>query len=377
MRDRRSDRAAVLGCNDIAVIQSKLVLLLRLRIVSLGPFGDITIPFCDDEGTPKPVVVLFGGEGIGKTTILSAIATTRPGHAIAQHQPWRHEPSNDGPPFVVSEWHLGDDDPARPHPLKVASPNARLDERDDEALLRRREQTLFDRRAGERGFVLVSISGARWFSRTAVMLTSPERTLLRYDVRAAASFDDATRTDLARETKQILSFACIHSALAGQAHGSPRPEASRLEHDLRLVLAALLDDDGYVFLGIDPVRLEPVFRGPEEQRVEFDDLPRSLRHLISFGALVTRSLAAAWPDRDPREGEGVVLLDDVECEQPLFRQRTIIARLHQALPRVQWIITTSSTDVALGCAPTDLVVLRRRPGAAAIDLHEGADAILH
>jgi hypothetical protein len=92
---------------------------------------------------------------------------------------------------------------------------------------------------------------------------------------------------------------------------------------------------------------------------------------------MTRSLAAGWPDRDPREGEGVALLDDVESEQPLFRQRTLVSRLHRALPRVQWIITTSSTDVALGCSPSSLVVLRRRPGGAAIDLHEGVDAVLH
>jgi hypothetical protein len=337
----------------------------------------MTIPLCDDEGTPKPMVVLFGSESIGKTTILSAIATTRPGHAIAQHQPWRTEQSSDGPPFVVTDWHLGDDDPARPHPLRVTSPNARLDERDDEALLRRREQALFDRRASERGFVLLAISGARWFSRTAVMLTSPERTLLRYDVRATASFDDASRTDLARETKQILSFACIASALNRHGTEPSRSELPRLEQALRLVLTELLEDDGYVFVGIDPVRLEPVFRDPEERRVEFDDLPRSLRHLVAFGALATRCLAAAWPDRDPREGEGVVLLDDIEAEQPIFRQRTILSRLHHALPRVQWIITTSSPDVALGCSPSSLVVLRRRPGGAAIDLHEGVDAVLH
>lgn len=351
--------------------------LLRLRLVSLGPFGDMTIPLCDDEGAPKPVIVLFGGEGIGKTTILSAIATTRPGHAIAQHQAWRNETSGDGPPFVVAEWHLGDDDPARPHPLKVASPNARLDERDDEALLRRREQTLFDRRAGERGFVMTAISGARWFSRTSVMLTSPERTLLRYDVRASANFDDATRTDLARETKQILSFACIASALSREGNDGSPPEVIRLEQALRTVMSELLEPDGYSFVGVDPVRLEPVFRDPDERRLEFDDLPRSMRHLIAFGALATRSLAAAWPGKDPRECEGVVLVDDIESEQPTHRQRTIVDRLHQALPRVQWIITTSSTDVVAGCASTALVVLRRRPGGAAIDLHEGVDALLH
>ena len=212
---------------------------MRLRLVSLVPFGDMTIPLCDEEGTPKPIVVLFGSEGIGKTTILSAIATTRPGHAIAQHQSWRSDPTSDRPPFVVTEWHLGDDDAVRPHPLKVTSPNARLDERDDEALLRRREQALFDRRASERGFVLVALSGARWFSRTAVMLTSPERTLLRYDVRATASFDDASRTDLARETKQILSYACIASALHRHVGGSACPRTCRASEAERQVLPHL------------------------------------------------------------------------------------------------------------------------------------------
>ncbi len=353
------------------------MLLSRLRLVSLGPFADLMIPLCDEDGVPKPIVVLFGTEGIGKTTILSAIATTRPGHTIAQHQPWKTDASADGPPFVVTEWQLGDDDPNRPHPLRVASPNARLDERDDEALLRRREQTLFDRRAGERGFVLVPISGARWFSRTAVMLTSPERTLLRYDVRSTVNFEDATRTDLARETKQILSYACIAAALSREGSGGPRLELPRLERALRGTLTELLEADGYAFLGVDPVRLEPVFRDPEERRVEFDDLPRSLRHVVAFGALVVRALAAACLDRDPRESEGVVLLDDLESEQPLFRQRTLVNRLHRALPRVQWIITTSSPDVALGCPPSSLIALRRRPGGAAIDLHEGVDAVLH
>lgn len=351
--------------------------LSRLRLVSLGPFADLMIPLCDEDGVPKPIVVLFGTEGIGKTTILSAIATTRPGHTIAQHQAWKTDASADGPPFVVTEWQLGDDDPSRPHPLKVASPNARLDERDDEALLRRREQTLFDRRAGERGFVLVPISGARWFSRTAVMLTSPERTLLRYDVRSTVNFEDATRTDLARETKQILSYACIAAALSREGSGGPRLELPRLERALRATLTELLEEDGYAFLGVDPVRLEPVFRDPEERRVEYDDLPRSLRHVVAFGALVVRALAAACHDRDPRESEGVVLLDDLESEQPLFRQRTLVNRLHRALPRVQWIITTSSPDVALGCPPSSLIALRRRPGGAAIDLHEGGDAVLH
>ena len=92
---------------------------------------------------------------------------------------------------LPTDWHLGEDDPARPHPLRVVSPNAKADETEDGALVRRREQALYDRRAGEGGFTFVAFSGARWFSRTPVTLATPDRTILRYDVRATASFDDA------------------------------------------------------------------------------------------------------------------------------------------------------------------------------------------
>src|SRR4051812_27831013 len=60
------------------------VLLGQVRLIGLGPFEDLTIPLTDGEGAPRRRVVLFGGEGVGKTSILSAIASTRPGHAVAQ-----------------------------------------------------------------------------------------------------------------------------------------------------------------------------------------------------------------------------------------------------------------------------------------------------
>ena len=75
------------------------MLLARIRLVGLGPFGDITLPFCDADGSPRRLCVIFGGEGVGKTAVLAAIATTRPGHAVAQLQ---REPRPEAPPFVVA-----------------------------------------------------------------------------------------------------------------------------------------------------------------------------------------------------------------------------------------------------------------------------------
>ena len=95
---------------------------------------------------------------------------------------------------MVAEWVLGQDDPSRPHPLVVTSPMAVLpDEAPELAGARRREQALFDKRAQhEGGFVFLAISGARWFSRSATVITTPEKSVLRYDVRQPATFDDPT-----------------------------------------------------------------------------------------------------------------------------------------------------------------------------------------
>ncbi|MGK3960025.1 hypothetical protein WMF38_44125 [Sorangium sp. So ce118] len=409
------------------------MLLSRVRLAHVGPFDDLSLSFGDAAGAPRRLVVLFGGDGVGKTSILSAIASTRPGYAVAQ---LRSRGEESAPPVVVTDWMLGTDDPARAHPLRIASPNARLDEPEDAALLRRREQSLFERRAAEGGFVLVALSGARWFSRTSIVLTTPERSILRYDVRAAASFDDATRTDLARETKQVLSFVPVAAALArGNAterpaaqpgghdgrngHGGPgrydapssaRPDAhadgpsdaqlnapsdaqpnaqlnvrlhaqsarlDALDRALKEVLSALLDGHGVRYVGVDPLRLEPIFERADGQRVDFDDLGRSARHTIAFGALALRALAAAHPSGDPRLAEGVVLIDDIEAQQPVHRQRSLAARLRAALPNVQWIITTSSPAIALGCELSDVIALRREPSSGRVELHEGPDAVLH
>ncbi|HZF54055.1 MAG TPA: hypothetical protein VE093_35665 [Polyangiaceae bacterium] len=357
------------------------MLLSLARLSGIGPFDDLAISFCDDDGAPRKLTVLFGGEGVGKTSILAALASTRPGHAVAQMVNQRGSSSSGPQPYAVADWVLSDDDPARPHPLRVASPTASLEEREDAATLRRREQALFDRKATEGGYVLVTFSGARWFSRTPVLLTTPERTILRYDVRATASFEDATRADLTRETKQVLSFIGVASALSrsagGEATSGTAPRFAGLDHRLREVLDVLLPAAGCSYVGVDPVRLEPLFETSEGRVVELDDLPKSARHLTAFGALTMRALAAAYPGKDVREAEGVVLIDDAEVHLELHLQRALGALLRKALPKVQWILTTSSPAVTLGCDTQEVLALRRAPASGRVELFEGPLAVVH
>jgi hypothetical protein len=338
--------------------------LATLRVVGVGPFDDLSISLTNDEGRLRRSLVVLGGGGVGKSSLLAAITLTRPGCAMPIP---RARSASVGPVYVVADWILGDDDPQRPHPLRVTSPNAPIEEPEHYATLRRREQAIFDRRAQEGGFVLVSLSGARWFSRAPVLLASPERSILRYDVRAAPAFDDATRADLARETKQILSYAGIAAALGG---------ATGLDATLREVVSGLTKLGGFNYEGVDPVTLEPLFDG-ERGLVMFDELPTSVRHLAAMGALAVRALYAAYPGRDPRLAEGVVLIDDAELHQDIGVQRALVPTLKELLPNVQWILTTASPALASGCEASEIIALRRMPESDRIELYEGELALVH
>lgn len=347
------------------------MLLASARLVGVGPFDDVSFRFGDPDARPRLVTVVRGGPCAGKTSLLGAIATTRPGHAVAQLTA-RSEAGS--PSYVTADWHLGDDDPSRPHPLRVTSPNTKAE--DSEEIVRRREQALYDRRAGEGGFAFVAFSGARWFSRTPVTLATPDRTILRYDVRASASFDDASRADLTRETKQAVVFSAIGAALAREtpsAHG----RLLRFAAAMTDAIGAVLEGSGFSYDGVDPARLEPVFQERGGGALVFDDLPRGLRHAIAFAALTLRALCAANPDKDPRSAEGVALIDDAEAQIPPSHQRTLVPRLRRALPCVQWILTTASAQIAEGAEIGDVIAIRRSPGSHRVEIYDGASAIVH
>jgi hypothetical protein len=349
--------------------------LLQARLVGVGSFGDVTFRFADEEGAPRRTVVVLGGGGVGKTGLLSAIASTRPGHAIAQR------PRKTGDlAFTVTDWSLGAEDPGRPHALRVASPNAQLGEPEDAGLLRRREQAIFDRRALEGGFALVAFSGGRWISRMPVLLGGADRSG-RHDPRAAATFDDPTRSDLARETKHALSYPIASAAVAcasRQTVDQVRAAAESLERATRDSVAPLAELAGFDFVGVDPISFEPVFkraaRGPV---LSFDELPAQSRHLVAFPAMVVRALHAAWPSADARAAEGVALIDDAELHLDPSARRGLMAALHLALPNVQWIVATSSAELAASCDAADVFALRRMPDSEEIRLFEGNLAVVH
>ena len=184
--------------------------------------------------------------------------------------------------------------------------------------------------------------------------------------------------DLTRETKQALCYAAIAAALG--AGGEPTPLQRRLadlDATMRQVVTSLTGLGGFDYLGADPLTLEPLFASPGGDTVLFDELPTALRHLAALGALTVRALFAAYPDLPLAQAEGVVLVDELSLHQEPAVERQLLPTLRTLLPRVQWVVTTSSTSLVAMCEPGELIALRRTPPSARVELYEGPLAVVH
>jgi hypothetical protein len=360
--------------------------LAHASLRGVAPFGELEASFCDEHGEPRLVTVVHGGAGVGKTTLLQALACTRPGHATVLPS---QGTADDGPAQVRCAWHLGEDERARPHPLWVSTPGSTsspgLGAPDDEGALQRREQALFDRRAREHGgFVFLLFPANRWFSRQAVSLHAPARSMLRYDVRATTALDQTSSADLTRDTKQALAYAAIAAALSSEPSPAPEGLTGRPRTDPRLLGAAMREAvdslarlTGLRYEGLDPLTLEPRFVSAGGRALDFDALPTRTRHLVAYVAITIKTLWAAYPTADPRTAEGVVAIDDADLHQDAHVLAELVTTLRTTLLGVQWILTTASPQLAAAAAPGQVLALRRLSEDAHVSLFVDAHARTH
>ena len=146
---------------------------------------------------------------------------------------------------------------------------------------------------------------------------------------------------------------------------------------MRSVVNGLVALVGFTYVGVNPRSLEPEFVGESERVIPFDALPTRARHLAAFAALPLRALAAAYPERDPRDAEGVVVIDEADMHQDPAVQASLPAALRRALPGVQWILTTTSPQMAGTCDTREVLALRRVPECGRVELYTGSEARTH
>lgn len=341
--------------------------LLRIELQSPGVLGSFELSFGDADGI-RPATVIYGGPGSGKTSLVNALLCTRPGYGVAIGL-------RPGEPraFARATWQLGIDEPDRSRSLCIVSPNSPEDlfARNAE---QRREQLFFDRLAREGGFVFLAFSALRWFSKGPVILSPPDSSVGRYDVREFLPLDDASRQDLARECKQTLTYAAIAAALPS-ALGSER--GGRLGRAVEEVVSAITLLSGFHYLGVSAATLTPMFGRDSAGLLPFDALPTQLKHMIAFGVLPLRALWAAYPELEPRRAPAVVVIDqfELQLEEPVAA--ALLQLLTELLPEVQWILTTRSASLLASRDASEVLALRRGAEAGEVHVYSGVEARLH
>jgi hypothetical protein len=142
-------------------------------------------------------------------------------------------------------------------------------------------------------------------------------------------------------------------------------------------VSALGELAGVRYAGIDPGSFEAMFSDPQGRVAPFDALPTRAKHLVAIAALTTRVLWAAYPEQDPRDSEAVIAIDDIE----LYQEGPALARLgsvlRDALPSVQWILTTASPILAASSAVSEVVALRRSGDDDFVTVFAGEQALTH
>ncbi|MFO7566577.1 MAG: hypothetical protein R6X02_28295 [Enhygromyxa sp.] len=349
--------------------------LERARVVGLGPFDQLELEFCDLPGEPRLLTVVHGDGGTGKTTLLSAIAATRPGNHVVQTSVWRHPNTK---PHAICDWRLGSEDPERPHPLVVATPGFSAEADEQAEQLRRRELVHFDRAINERGgFAFVGIPGTRRYPRASLVIGDPARTVLRPDMRGAPGFQDQNGVELTRPLKLILAYAGIAAALAGDSRGESGADPRCLAAAIGEALDELLGLIGHRYRGLSPRTFEPRFETPGGEILPFDALSSQARQLVCLATIPTHQLWVANRGEDPRRCEGVVAVDDLDLNLSDSVQLELLASLRRILPKAQWIVATASPMLAHSAALGATVTLRRDPGSDRVEVYEGELSLTH
>jgi len=126
---------------------------------------------------------------------------------------------------------------------------------------------------------------------------------------------------------------------------------------VREAVAALMPD--FDELRIDREVTPPamvVTKGDVELRL--DQLSDGERNLIALAGDLARRMAIANPGSDsPLETEGVILIDEIEQHLHPALQRKVIPSLQRAFPKAQLIVTTHSPQVLSSVPASAIVVL--------------------
>lgn len=115
----------------------------------------------------------------------------------------------------------------------------------------------------------------------------------------------------------------------------------------------------------NPLRMEVKKNGT---RLQVDQLSDGEKCLMAMIGDLAKRLAIANPaSRHPLGGEGVVLIDEVDLHLHPKWQRTIVSKLLEVFPGIQFMLSTHSPHVITHVRPDSLFLMNQTPEGMQID----------
>jgi hypothetical protein len=365
------------------------VYLQDFFIQNIKSIEEVSIAFPHDGEDYSGWIVLLGGNGMGKSTLLQAMAITLVGPLAGQRllispDGWVRREIDFGTfsALIVK----GERDSAKGQPRKKPYGTAFIvtgrEEVDIEDVTYDQPQLihLVDekvRKSLMSGPYAAKKSG--WFS----CGYGPFRRLL-----GGASEESRLMFSLGRESRFVTLFReaaaltqCTEwlPSLYSRSIDQHHPEKERAQRALdaaRRIIERLLP--GQVRISkIDSERV--YFRGVGGAEVPVLDLSDGYRSFLALVIDILRHLEAATEEMsaliefegdEPRiTAEGVILIDEVDAHLHPFWQREIGFRLRRTFPRMQFIVTSHSPFVAQAASDDGLIVMRPTGTGGAVEAH--------
>jgi predicted ATPase len=187
------------------------------------------------------------------------------------------------------------------------------------------------------------------------------RVVLAYGAaRNLSDFLDTRYSSLTQDVRRLMTLFDPLTQIASAEFllGKQSPE----QKNLRPLFESLLRKVFGETLGMETVKGRVVFTTTGEP-VEAIDLPDGFRSTIAWLA----DLCSCWCEKSPKQAAGgkpeeieaIVLIDEIDLHLHPSLQRTIVPQLRQALPRVQWVVSTHSPLVLSSFDTAEIVALDR------------------
>jgi energy-coupling factor transporter ATP-binding protein EcfA2 len=332
-----------------------------LTLSNIRCFGpEQTLRLVDRSGGPAQWTILLGDNGVGKTTVLQALALVTPVRVDTT--------------LGVVPWHYVDD------PFEVGLLRAGQHRFHLSAELSYEVQLgcaggargLSDLTAGAFGFRQFNVRGSPIFCAAyggtrrmgSGSLDTPK------DKPFATLFDDNAPLRNAEEWLILSDYAANKESAA--------PRKARAKAELARVKAALVDllpdvTDIRVELSEHPGGVPRVEVQTPDGWVALRDLSLGYRTTLAWMVDLAARMFEAYPDsKDPLAERAVALIDEIDLHLHPRWQRDLLGHLATRFPRTQFIASAHSPLVVQAAPDANIAVLRREGDHVVIDQEAGS-----